>query len=198
MKRLAMTFALATALPLAACGGSQNTSQGPTSPGGPAVEYPDWVMKGSGAFGGEQRALYAVGAKSGIRNPALQRTAADNQARAEMQKVMNTYSASLMKDYAASTTAGDFSASSEEQHVEQAVKTFAAGSLSGVQIVDHWIHPVDGTMYSLARLDMDGFEDMIEKSKELNGKVKERVKRAAAKAFADLEREEAKQAQMDP
>ena len=190
MKRLALVFACA-ALPLAACGG-QKTSEGVTSPNTPAVEYPDWVMKGSGAFGGERRVLHAVGAKSGIRNPALLRSAADNRARAEMQKIFQTYSASLMKDYAASTTAGDFSASSEEQHVEEAVKTFAAGTLNGVQIVDHWIHPVDGTMYSLARLDLEGFMNMIDTSKELNAKVKERVKRAAEKSFADLEREEAK------
>ncbi len=192
MKRLAVMFAFA-ALPLAACGG-QKTNEGVTSPNTPAVEYPEWVMKGSGAFGGEKRVFYAVGAKSGIRNPALLRSAADNRSRAEMQKIFETYSASLMKDYAASTTAGDFSASSEEQHVEEAVKTFAAGTLNGVQIVDHWIHPVDGTMYALARLDLDGFMDMIDTAKELNAKVKERVKRAAEKSFADLEREEAKRA----
>lgn len=194
MKRLALTFALAAALPMAACGG-QKTQEGQTSPNTPAVEYPEWVMKGSGAFGGEQRVFYAVGAKSGIKNPALLRSAADNRARAEMQKIFETYTASLMKDYSASTTAGDFSASSEEQHVEEAVKTFAAGTLNGVQIVDHWIHPVDGTMYSLARLDLDGFMDAIDTAKELNQKVKDRVKRSAEKAFADLEREEAKRAE---
>lgn len=192
MKRLALVFALA--MPLAACGGDK-TVEGQTAPGGPVVEYPEWVMKGSGAFGGEKRVFYAVGAKSGIRNPSLLRSAADNQARAEMQKLFETYSASLMKDYAASTTAGDFSATSEEQHVEQAVKTFAAGTLNGVEIVDHWIHPVDGTMYSLARLDVEGFMNQIDKAKELNQAVKERVKRAAEKSFADLEREEAKRAE---
>ena len=94
----------------------------------------------------------------------------------------------------ASTTAGDMSASSEEQHVEQAVKTFAAGTLNGVEIVDSWIHPTDGTFYALARLDIERFMGMIDQSKELNAKVKERVKRAAEKSFADLEREEAKHA----
>lgn len=192
MKRFAVMMAFA-ALPLAACGGPK-TNEGVTSPNTPAVEYPEWVMKGSGAFGGEKKVFYAVGAKSGIRNPALLRSAADNRSRAEMQKIFETYSASLMKDYAASTTAGDFSASSEEQHVEEAVKTFAAGTLNGVQVVDHWIHPVDGTMYSLARLDLDGFMDMIDTAKELGEKVKDRVKRAAEKSFADLEREEAKRA----
>ena len=61
----------------------------------------------------------------------------------------------IMKDYMASTTAGDMSASSEEQHVEQAIKTFSAQTLSGVQIVDHWYHPVDGTVFALAQLDLE-------------------------------------------
>ncbi len=191
MKRFA--FALALAVPMAACSGG-NTQESQLSSHGPVVEHPEWVTKGSGAFGGDKKVIYAVGAKSGVKNPALLRSAADGQARAEMQRIFETYSASLLKDYAASTTAGDFSSSSEEQHVEQAVKTFAAGTLNGVQIVDHWIHPIDGTMYSLAKLDFDGFMDMIDTSKELNAKVKERVKRAAEKSFAELEREEAKRA----
>lgn len=191
MKRLALM--LAFAMPLAACGGSK-TQESQLSAHGPKVEHPEWVTRGGGAFGGEKRVFYAVGAKSGIKNPALLRSAADNQARAEMQKLFSVYTASLMKDYSASTTAGDFSASSEEQHVEQAVKTFSAGTLNGVEIVDHWIHPVDGTMYSLARLDIEGFMRQLDSAKELSGKVKEAVKRAAEKSFADLEREEAKHA----
>jgi hypothetical protein len=191
MKRLALTFVLA--LPLAvACGGGQKTAEGPTAPGGPVVEYPEWVMKGSGAFGGEKKVFYGVGSASGIRNHSLARSTADNRARAEISKVFEVYSASLMKDYSASTTAGDMSASSEEQHVEQAIKTFSANTLNGVEIVDHWIHPTDGTIYALARLDIGGFMDQIDKAKELNAKVKEAVKRAAEKSFADLAAEEAK------
>ncbi|MEQ8273832.1 MAG: LPP20 family lipoprotein [Deltaproteobacteria bacterium] len=186
----ALTLALPT---LVACSGSSN-QESQLSAHGPVVEHPEWVTRGSGAFGGETRVIYAVGAKSGIKNPALLRSAAGNQARAEMQKIFETYTASLMKDYAASTTAGDFSASSEEQHVEQAVKTFAAGTLNGVEIVEQWIHPVDGTFYALARLDFEKFMGMLDQSKELNAKVKERVKRAAEKSFAELEREEAKHA----
>jgi hypothetical protein len=100
-----------------------------------------------------------------------------------------------MKDYAASTTAGDFSASSEEQRVEQAIKTFSARTMNGVEIVDNWINPQDGTYYSLARLDMEGFMNQIDKANELSEKVKDAVKRAAEKSFADLEREEAKHAE---
>ncbi len=192
MKRLALTFALV--LPMAvACGGSK-TNEGQITPGGPVVEYPEWVNKGSGAFGGEKKVMYGVGSASGIRNHSLARTTADNRARAEIQKIFETYSASLMKDFQESVTAGDFSASDESQMVTNAIKTFSAGTLNGVEVVDHWIHPVDGTIYSLARLDMDGFADNLSKAKELNEKVRERVKRAAEKSFADLEAEEAKRA----
>lgn len=191
MKRLGLVVALA--LPVAACGGGQKTQEGKLSANTPAVEYPEWVNKGSGAFGGEgKKVFYGVGSASGIRNSSLARSTADNRARNEISKVFETYSASLMKDYSASTTAGDMSASSEEQHVQQAIKTFSANTLNGVEVVDHWIHPTSGEIYSLARLDMAGFMDQIDKAKELNAKVKEAVKRSAEKAFSDLDAEEAK------
>ena len=168
---------------MVACGGK----------GTKAVEEPDWVIRGSGAFEGESgRIFYGVGAASGIRNKALARTTADNRARAEVQKVFRTYSASLMKDYMASTTAGDFSATSEEQHVENAVKTFSAGTLSGVEIVNHWTDPSDGTIYALARLNMDAFKDALNKMQELDAEVRDYVRQNAERAFDNLAAEEAK------
>lgn len=174
---------------LAACGGSGTAGDAPANFQG--IEYPEWVLKGSGAYGGDAgRVFYGVGSVTGIKNHALARTTADNRARADLAKVFETYSASLMKDYMASTMAGD--ATSEEQHVENVIKTFSAQTLSGVQVVDHWFHPGDGTVFSLARLDLDSFTDNLEKMNELNGKVKEYVKKNAERAHMDLEREEEK------
>src|SRR5262245_41086206 len=187
MKRLAFMFALA--LPaIVACGGEKK-QEGQLSANTAVVEYPEWVNKGSGAFGGETKVFYGVGSASGIRNASLARSTADNRARAEISKTFEVYSASLMKDYSASITAGDMSASSEEQMVSSAIKTFSANTRNGVQIVDHWIHPTTGEIYSLARLDIGGFMDQLDKAKELNAKVKEAVKRSAEKAFADLDAE---------
>lgn len=178
------------ALGLAACGGG-NTGNAPKHLQG--VQYPDWVTKGSGAFGGEEgRVFYGVSSVSGIRNPSLATQTADNRARAEIQKIFEVYTASLMKDYMASTTAGDMSASSEEQHVESAVKTFSAGTLSGVQVVDHWFHPDGTTTYALARLDLEHFNDALDRMKELNAQVRDYVRKNAEKAHMDLEQEEAK------
>ncbi len=190
---LTKRFIVLTALVAGSTAGCGNKAAPAPEPAPVAqVEYPEWVTRGSGAFGGEKNVFYAVGAKSGSKNQGLLMSAAANQARAEMQKTFEVYTASLMKDYSASIATGDLTNSSEEQMVESAVKTFAAGTLNGVQIVQSWRHPIDGTVYALARLDLDGFMDMMSKSQELSQRVKERVRRSAERSFADLEREEAK------
>lgn len=154
---------------------------------------PDWVQRGSGAFlDKDQKSFYGVGAVFGVRNKPLARSSADNRARAEISKMFETYSASLMRDYAASTTAGSFETTSEEQHIEQSIKTFSATTLSGVVIIDHWSDPEDGSYYALARLDLGRFQENIKKAKELNAAVRDFVKQNAEKAFDQLEQEEAK------
>jgi len=178
------------------CGGSKQEEPKNSPPHLQGIDYPEWVTKGSGAFGGDAgRVFYGVASASGIQNQALARTTADNRARAEVTKIFETYSASLMKDYMASTTAGDMSASSEEQHVEQAIKTFSAATLSGVQIVNHWFHPDGTTVYALAQLDLDGFTNNLDKMKELNEQVRDYVRKNAERVHLDLEHEEDRHAQ---
>ncbi len=191
MKVWSSLIVVGVAMALVACGGGAPKSEPSNLKG---IDYPEWVLKGSGAFGGEAgRVFYGVGSVSGIKNHALARTTSDNRARAEIAKIFEVYSASLMKDYMASTTAGDMSASSEEQHVEQAIKTFSAQTLSGVQIVDHWFHP-DGTVYALAQLDLEGFTNALDRMKELSTEVRDYVRKNAEKVHMDLENEEAKHA----
>ena len=163
----------------------------------PAAQAPAWVTKGSAAFNDKGvRVFYGVGSVSGVKNKSLAKTAAENRARAEIGKVFETYTASLMRDYMASTAGGAEitarSATTEEQHIEQAVKTFSATTLSGVIVVDHWVDPSDGTAYALVKLDMDSFKNSIDKAKELNSEVRDFVRKNAEKAFDRLESEEKK------
>jgi len=156
-------------------------------------QKPDWVEKGSGAFGGEiGKAFYGVGSTYGINNPSLLRSSADNRARAEVAKVFKTYTASLMKDYQASTMAGNPEETSEEQHVEQTIKTFTKAELAGVQIIDHWKDPETGEFFALARMDLSAFEDYLKQGSELSEAVRQRVVERAEKAFQDLAEEEAR------
>lgn len=171
--------------------GCAATRKGPT----PIQELkaPEWVIKGSGAFGNEKgKVFYGVSSATGIKNSSLLRTTADDRARNELAKIFEVYTASLMKDYAASTTAGDFSATSEEQHVEQAIKTVTSATLNGVEIVDHWQNPDTMEFFSMARLDLESFKNNIDKMKELNDKVKEYVRKNAEKLHEQLGKEEEK------
>ncbi len=150
---------------------------GGASGGAQAVEagLPAWTSRGSVAVETDgKRVFYGVGAASGIKNPALLRQTADNRARNELAKVFETFSASLMKDYANSDG---------EQSVENAVKTFTSMSLEGVQVVDRYIGG-DGTMWALAALDIEGVMAAIQKAKA-EGIVKTDVKPVAVDDIFD-------------
>lgn len=169
------------------------SSTKPMTAATPIQEYqsPEWVRKGSGAFGADKgKIFYGVGSASGIQNPPLLRSTADNRARTELAKIFQVYTASLMKDYAVSTNAGTPGVASEEQLVEQAVKTVSGMTLSGAEIVDHWENPATREFFSLARLDLAAFKDNLEKAKELDAKTKEYIRQNSDRLHEQLEKKE--------
>lgn len=187
-KNLARLTSLALGLAILGAVGCGGRKSGPI-----AEKAPDWVNKGNGAFkDGGQSVFYGVGIAQGIRNRSLSVVAADDRARGEIAKIMNSYVTVLTKDYMASTTAGAMDKSSEEQHVSQTLKNFAKFTLHGAVIVDHWKDPSDGTMFSLCKLDMNAVKKTLEDSKELDSKMRDYVRANAEKAFDELAAEEAK------
>jgi hypothetical protein len=158
-----------------------------------AASGPQWVMKGSGAFDVDGlKVFYGVGLASGIKNKALLRQTADDRSRAEIAKTLEVYVSSLTKDYMASTTAGDMSKSAEEQNVETALKTFSKTTLHGAIIVDRWLDPADGTMYSLCELDLISFKENLDKYEELDEKVRDYVRDNAERLHDELEEMESR------
>jgi hypothetical protein len=161
-----------------------------TACGGP----PKWVKKGSTAFNDKDKAFYGVGSIAGVRNEPLAWDAAENRARAEVAKNFETYTAYLMRDYAASTTAGDFTRNTEEQNVERAIKTFSAVTLNGVHKVDQYKDEKTGTYYVLTKLNLQDMKDAMAQAKELNSQVRDFVRKNADRLFERLEKEEEKRA----
>lgn len=159
--------------------------------GGP----PTWVKKGSGAYNDKSdKSFYGVGSVVGVRNEPLAWDTAENRARAEIAKTFETYTAYLMRDYAASTTAGDFSRNSEEQNVERAVKTFSAVTLNGVKPIDRYKDDKTGTFYVLTKLSLEDMKNNLDQAKELNSQVRDYVRKNADRLFERLEKEEEKRA----
>jgi hypothetical protein len=155
----------------------------------------NWVKKGSGAFNEKSdKSFYGVGSVVGVRNEPLAWDTAENRSRAEIAKTFETYTAYLMRDYAASTTAGDFSRNSEEQNIERAVKTFSAVTLNGVKPMDRYKDEKSGTYYVLTKLSLEDMKNNLEQAKELNGQVRDFVRKNADRLFDRLEKEEDKRA----
>src|SRR5436309_7965178 len=105
-KTLILTVAVATgSLRLAACS-----------------SVPKGVDKGGGYMTAKDgKAFYGVGAVTEIRSEPLAKETANIRARADLAKYVVTYTSYLMRDYAASTTSGDCTKTSEEQNVERAL-----------------------------------------------------------------------------
>lgn len=133
---------------------------------GSADGKPGWIMRGNVQMTLEdgRKVFYGVGAASGIKNMSLLRSTADNRGRNELAKLFEVFSASLMKDYMSSSTAGG-----EEQVVENAIKTAVSSSLKGSEIVDRYADG-DGTLYALAALDLKVLKDVL--AAEKSGAVK--------------------------
>lgn len=156
---------------------------------------PAWVKEGSGGLNKKEgeRSLYGVGSVVGVRNEPLAWEAAENRARAELAKSFQTYTAYLMRDYAASTSAGDFTKSTEEQNIERAIKTFTAVTLNGVRPVGRYRDEESDTYYVLAKLSFKEMQDALIEAKELNSEVRDFVRKNGERLFDRLEQEEAKQ-----
>lgn len=167
-----------TAALLAACGG------------GP--KKPDWVMKGSGAFKADKKVFYGVGIAESIQSEPLRRTTADNRAINEISKQLSTISTSLMRDYMAHASVPAGQKASEEQYIENTVKTFTNNVVSGVKVMDRYYDEKRNVMYSLASLNLDDLEGMADQMQSLSSDVRDHIKANAEKAFDVLAEEEAK------
>ena len=128
----------------------------------------------------------------GIRNEPLAWDVAENRARAKMVKTLSTYTAYLIRDYAVSTARFDLKQIAEEQHIEEATKTFAAATLSGARPVDRYKDEKKGIYYVVVKMELDDVTGMLMQSKELNRQMRDFVRKNADRAFERLEKEEQK------
>jgi phenylalanyl-tRNA synthetase beta subunit len=97
-----------------------------------------------------------------------------------------------MRDYAASTTAGDFTRNTEEQNIERAIKTITTTTLSGVRKIDQYMDSKTNTYYVLTKLSLEDMKNNLEQAKELNSQVRDFVRKNADRLFERLETEEEK------
>jgi hypothetical protein len=152
---------------------------------------PDWVNRGSGAFEeAGDKVFYGVGAVTGVNSQPLATQAADQRARADIAKQLDTYVANLYRDYQTSTAAAMGNKVMEEQHVEETLKTFSKISVRGARVLDHWKDPETNTIYSLTRIDLEGIKATLKEMQEMDPGLRNFVRSNAEKAFEEIQKEE--------
>ena len=151
---------------------------------------PAWAMKGSGAYEiSTDKVFYGVGMASDIKQKALLYATADNRARAEVAKILDTYVDYLFRDYMTSLTAEGSGASvaAEQQEVTQLIKTTVKVRLKGAQIVDRWQDPKTGILYSLCRWELQDVKTALVDDTRLDAGLRDFIDQNAEKVHEIIE-----------
>ena len=185
--RSPLALAGAAVLLLVGCAGS-DTAEKPIE--SEFTGAPDWVVQGCNAYWGvdSSRTVCGVGSSGGSRNISLMRTLAIARGRTEIARSLHTQVQAMLKDYQSTTTGGrDYGFSADdEQYVIDVSKQITDMSLSGTEMVDSWSSPND-TFYALVALDLDKFEDTVDRMDQLSEQVRRAVVDRAEEAFAELD-----------
>lgn len=128
---------------------------------------PDWVNKGSQALNDKDgRLIHGIGSAPSMNDQSLQRSTADDRARAEVARVLSSFMKVASQDYSASSGSGQDQQS--DQSVSRQIQNITDQNVSGSRIIAQWADPKTGTVWSLAELDMKQVKDMVANSKDMN------------------------------
>jgi len=147
---------------------------------------PQWVIQGChGESDGTK--LCGVGSFKGSSNISLARTAAMARGRTEIARSLAGKVRSMLKDYQATTTGGaEFGeAASDERHVVDVSKQITDMSLTGTEVKDTWVSR-SGTYYALMVLDLERFENSVERMDRLDEGVRKAITKRAKESFGEL------------
>lgn len=128
---------------------------------------PDWVNEGNQALKDKNgRFFHGTGSAPRMSDVSLQRSTADNRARAEVAQIFSSYMSVLASDYSSSLS-GD-NESINEQAISRTVENATQLNLVGVEIIARWKDKKTGVLYSLAELDMKKFKTVTSAAEKMN------------------------------
>jgi len=176
--------AAALAVLLAACGGGKTIVESDLGIKG----APDWVNKGTAVLNDKDgRLFHGVGSSPTLGDEALQRSTADDRARAEVGRMLSTYLDVVGNDYVAATgTGGNVSA---DQSVSRQIKAVTRVNLAGSKIIGRWKDSKTNMIYSIAELDLKQVKSTLENANSMNEDLRRYVGRNAENIFDKVSKE---------
>jgi hypothetical protein len=163
MKRIyASTLLFFTATVLFGCSGNETIESDLGIKGAP-----DWVNEGTQAVSDRDgQLIQGVGMAPPMNDPSLQKSTADNRARAEVARVLSTFIDSTINDYTSNNNGNN--SSSVERDIRSATKL----ALNGAIIKGNWKDKKTGDIYSFSELDMEKVDKAIEAASAMNENFK--------------------------
>jgi len=146
---------------------------------------PDWVNEGHQALKDKNgRFFHGTGSAPTMSDASLQRSTADNRARAEVAQVFSSYMNVLASDYSAA--ASDDNESVSEQAISRTIENATELNLMGAEIIARWKDKKTGVLYSLAELDMKKFKTVINAAEKMDANFKAFVNKNADNIFDSM------------
>jgi hypothetical protein len=169
---------VALVLALAACGGGKTVVESNLRIAG----APDWVNKGTNVLNDKNgRLFHGVGSSPAMGDDSLQRSTADERARAEVARIFSSYMDVVTNDYTASTGLG--ADASAEQAVSRQVKATTKLNLSGSKIIGRWKDSRTDIVYSICELDLQHVKGTVQGAKDMNEDLRRYFDRNAENVF---------------
>jgi hypothetical protein len=149
---------------------------------------PDWVNQGSSVLSDKDgRLFHGVGSASPMGDMSLQKSVADDRARAEVARVLSSYMDVLSSDYMDSAKSGG--ANVADESVSRQIKNLSKVNLTGAKIIGSWRDPKSNIIYSIAELDMKQVKDTLNGVQEMNTDLKRYIETHADNVFDRVAKE---------
>ena len=171
------TIAVVALLALAGCAGQTKLESDLGIKGAP-----DWVNKGTAYVSNDGgRLFHGVGSAGQMGDASLQRSVADDRARAELAKIFSAYMDVVATDYQSAAKAGGASAADEA--VSRQIRALSQVNLAGAKVIARWIDPKQKVVWSIAEIDLKQVKDTAAAAPGMNGDLQRYVGTRAENVF---------------
>ena len=145
-------------------------------------DVPDWVNEGTNILNNKDgRLFHGVGSAKPLADMQLQKSVADDRARAEVARILTSYLEVVSDDYVSSVRAEGESVS--EESVSRQIRSSTKINLRGARIIANWRDPKTGVIYSLCELDMNQVKSTVAKSEEMDAGLRRYIKNKGDNIF---------------
>jgi hypothetical protein len=149
---------------------------------------PDWVNEGTNILNEKDgRLFHGVGSASPMSDMALQKSVADDRARAEVARILSSYMDVVSNDYMSSAKAGGANVS--EEAVSRQIKALTKVNLTGAKIIGSWRDRKTNIIYSIAELDMKQVKSTLAGTQDMNDDLKRYIESSADNIFDRVAKE---------